>query len=92
MFVNFYYRSADKADRVNIWVNRDKPYHKHGRYQTEEEALEVDKELHSLLEAAHTLGSEPSRDYNNPFLMDYVVSTLETDTIINYLKQTGRIK
>lgn len=39
----------DSYDNINIFLQREKPYHKIGRNQTEEEAKEKDREILQLL-------------------------------------------
>lgn len=45
-FVNDLYNSYDN---LNIFLEREKPYHKVGRNQTEDEARELDKKIKDLL-------------------------------------------
>lgn len=40
-----YFRRMLNANELNINLQRVKPYHKHGRYQTEAEAKQIDEEL-----------------------------------------------
>lgn len=50
--VNAYYAQAEKDGNwhQSVFLRRSKPYNSAGRYQTEEEATKIDKELFKLLE------------------------------------------
>jgi len=50
--VQGYYLQAQKDGHkhINVWVNRSKDYLQKGRFQTEEQAKEIDNELRSFLE------------------------------------------
>lgn len=69
---DFYIRTSE-VSRVNVWIDRDKPYQKHGRFQTEDEAKLIDTELYNLLEGA------------GDFSIDLKIRTLETNKILTYL-------
>lgn len=49
--VRAYYNQTEAQghEHVGLWLDRDKPYVQKGRFETREEALQVDKELQAFL-------------------------------------------
>ena len=45
--------TMEKFENINFFISREKPYWKEGRLQTEQEAVEIDKEVLRLLDRYH---------------------------------------
>ena len=63
---------------LNIWVTRDGPYQCHGRRETEEDALGIDKALYAILR-------------KNDITIDYCVTKRGVSTLFNIIHMRSRI-
>jgi len=67
--------ASRSKNNMNFYMNRTKPYAKYGRSQSEQEAVELDKKVRSIL-SYHSFDTTTGDDAGRDFIVDKVLERI----------------